>query len=147
MTRVSLGIVRLLPLAAALAMPPAARAAELVMFKRDGCSYCERFDREIGPGYERSDEGRIAPLRRIDVHRPVPADLNFIAIERMTPLFVLVEHNREIGRIRGYPGEDNFWGLLGGLIEELRRASGTAVDCRQPVGIKRGEERQCVRVS
>ena len=48
-----------------------------------------------------------------------PADLAFIEVERLTPLFVLVEKGREIGRIRGYPGEDHFWGLLDALIEKL----------------------------
>ena len=42
----------------------------------------------------------------------------------LTPLFVLVDNGREIGRIRGYPGEDNFWGLLGALIKKLN-AGGT----------------------
>jgi len=32
---------------------------------------------------------------------------------------VLVDHGREIGRIRGYPGEDHFWGLLGVLMKKL----------------------------
>ena len=32
---------------------------------------------------------------------------------------VLVDSGREIGRIRGYPGEDHFWGLLGVLIKKL----------------------------
>lgn len=42
-----------------------------------------------------------------------------IGVERLPPLFVLVNSGREIGRIRGYPGEDNFWGLLGVLIKKL----------------------------
>jgi hypothetical protein len=32
---------------------------------------------------------------------------------------VLVDRGREIGRIRGYPGEDHFWGLLGVLMKKL----------------------------
>ena len=40
-------------------------------------------------------------------------------MERLTPLFVLVDRGREIGRIRGYPGEDHFWGLLGVLMKKL----------------------------
>ena len=34
-----------------------ADAAELVMFEREGCPYCARFNREIAPIYERTDEG------------------------------------------------------------------------------------------
>jgi hypothetical protein len=35
---------------------------------------------------------------------------------------VLVDGGREIGRIRGYPGEDHFWGLLGALLKKLDAA-------------------------
>ena len=49
-------------------------------------------------------------------------------MEPLTPVFVLIDHDREIGRIRGYPGEDNFWGLLAGLIGGLKGAGAAAVD-------------------
>jgi hypothetical protein len=97
-----------------------ARAAELVMFSRAGCPYCAQFDREIAPIYEKTDEGKAAPLRRVDINAPVPTDLGSVTVERITPVFVLVDSGREIGRIRGYPGEDNFWGLLAGLIGDLQ---------------------------
>jgi len=96
-----------------------ARAAELVMFEQAGCAWCEAFDREIAPIYGKTEEGLRAPLRRVDTARPVPPDLAFIETERLTPLFVLVDRGREIGRIRGYPGEDFFWGLLGALVKKL----------------------------
>lgn len=99
-----------------------ARAAELVMFEETGCAWCQAFDREIAPVYPKTEEGRRAPLRRVDISRALPADLAFIQVERLTPLFVLVDHGREIGRIRGYPGDDNFWGLLGALIKKLDAA-------------------------
>jgi hypothetical protein len=121
-------LVGLLVVAAALTAPAAIHAAELVIFERAGCPYCERFDREIGPVYGRADEGKIAPLRRVDIRKVIPSDLKFIAMEPLTPVFVLIENGREIGRIRGYPGEDNFWGLLAGLIEKLRSTGGAAVD-------------------
>ena len=96
-----------------------ARAAELVMFEQAGCAWCEAFDREIAPVYGKTEEGLRAPLRRVDIDRQVPHDFGFIEVERLTPLFVLVDHGREIGRIRGYPGEDHFWGLLGVLMKKL----------------------------
>jgi thioredoxin-related protein len=95
------------------------RAAELVMFEQASCVWCESFNREIAPVYGKTDEGRRAPLRRVDVAGPVPQELAFIDVEKLTPLFVLVDNGHEIGRIRGYPGEDNFWGLLGALIKKL----------------------------
>jgi hypothetical protein len=94
-------------------------AAELVMFEQAGCVWCETFDREIAPIYAKTTEGQRAPLRRVNIDYPLPADLSFIAVERLAPLFVLVDKGREVGRIRGYPGEDHFWGLLGALIKKL----------------------------
>jgi thioredoxin-related protein len=99
-----------------------AKAAELVMFEQAGCVWCAAFDREIAPVYGKTDEGRRAPLRRVDMDRPLPPDLAFIQAERLTPLFVLVDKGREIGRIRGYPGDDHFWGLLGELVKKLDAA-------------------------
>jgi thioredoxin-related protein len=96
-----------------------ARAAELVMFEQAGCVWCETFDREIAPVYGKTAEGARAPLRRVNISQPTPPELGFIVVERLTPLFVLIDKGREIGRIRGYPGEDNFWGLLGALIKKL----------------------------
>jgi thioredoxin-related protein len=96
-----------------------ARAAELVMFEQAGCAWCEAFDREIAPIYGKTEEGLRAPLRRVDTSLGAPPDLAFIETERLTPLFVLVDRGREIGRIRGYPGEDHFWGLLGVLMKKL----------------------------
>ncbi|MGA2565401.1 MAG: hypothetical protein ABSF41_01085 [Pseudolabrys sp.] len=102
----------------ALSLAPA-RAAEFVMFEQAGCAWCETFDREIAPIYGKTEEGLRAPLRRVDTAQPVPPDLAFIETERLTPLFVLVARGREIGRIRGYPGEDFFWGLLDVLMKKL----------------------------
>jgi hypothetical protein len=96
-----------------------AHAAELVMFDRGGCAWCVVFDREIASIYGKTNEGKRAPLRRVNLDEPIPPDLAFIPVERLAPVFVLVDKGREIGRIRGYPGEDHFWGLLGTLIEKL----------------------------
>jgi thioredoxin-related protein len=103
------------------AAPSRVLAAELVMFEQAGCVWCAAFDREIAPVYGKTLEGITAPLRRVDIDRPPPEDLAFIQVERLTPLFVLIDKGHEIGRIRGYPGEDHFWGLLGVLIKKLDR--------------------------
>ena len=105
----------------ALLPAPSAGAAELVMFEQKSCVWCQRFDREIAPAYDKTAEGQRAPLRRVDIAGPVPADLAFIKRERFTPVFVLIDQGREFGRIRGYPGDIFFWGLLANLIERLDR--------------------------
>lgn len=102
-----------------VAMLARAHAAELVMFEQRGCPWCAAFDREIAPIYPKTPEGRRAPLRRVNIGQPLPYDLAFIRVERVTPLFVLIESGREVGRIRGYPGEDHFWALVAELIARL----------------------------
>ncbi len=104
-------------IAATSQMP--AFGAELIMFEQRGCPFCAQWDREIAPAYPKTQEGRVAPLRRVDIHEAIPADLAGIAVERFTPTFVVVDHGREIGRIRGYPGSDFFWFLLDNILDTL----------------------------
>lgn len=95
------------------------KAAELIMMEQDGCHWCERWHEEIGEIYPKTDEGKLAPLRLVDIHDPIPDDLSNIRVDRFTPSFVLVENGEEIGRIRGYPGDELFWWLLSDLIKQL----------------------------
>lgn len=103
----------------ALLLSPVVRAAELVMFESRLCEWCRAWHAEIGPIYPKTREGRRAPLRRVDIDAPRPADLAFVRGVRFTPTFVLVEGGREIGRITGYMGEDFFWGQLDELLQRL----------------------------
>src|SRR3954470_10975218 len=84
---------------------PVAFATELVVFEQKGCVWCQKFDREIAPAYDKTAEGKRAPLHRVDIAQPVPSNLAFITRERFTPVFVLIDNGREVGRIRGYPGD------------------------------------------
>lgn len=121
-TRVpSLSTAVVLACLAGLAATPGS-AAELVMFERSGCSWCARFDREVAPGYERSEEGRRLPLRRHNLDGGQPRDLTLDIPVRFTPTFVLIEDGREKGRITGYMDNATFWGLLTRMIERLGAA-------------------------
>ncbi|CCD98181.1 thioredoxin [Bradyrhizobium sp. STM 3809] len=91
-------------------------ASELVMFERPGCGWCARFNAEIAPIYAKTDEGRALPLRRVDLTQKLPADLAGIDPGAFTPTFVVLDQGHEIGRIRGYPGDAFFFGLLGRII-------------------------------
>ncbi len=94
-------------------------AAELIMLEQDNCEYCERWNDDIGVIYHKTQEGKSAPLRRVNIHQALPSDLANLNKGRYTPTFVLFDKGREVGRIRGYPGEDFFWGLLSKLLEKL----------------------------
>jgi hypothetical protein len=102
-----------------LGIPPSAGAAELLMLEQPGCPWCARFNQEIAPAWPKTPEGRRAPLRRVDITRPWPDDLADIARERFTPTFVLMENGQEIGRLRGYPGDEFFWFRIDELLAKL----------------------------
>jgi len=102
------------------------------MFEQRSCVWCQKFDREIAPAYGKTAEGKRAPLHRVDIAQPIPADLAFIRRERFTPVFVLVNDGREIGRIRGYPGDAFFYGLLANLLAQMDRGESTPPDPRAP---------------
>ena len=95
------------------------RAAELLMFEEEWCHWCEQWNEDVGVVYHKTEEGKRAPLRRLDIHGAFPDDIELATRPQFTPTFVLVEDGQEIGRIEGYPGEDFFWGLLGILLEKL----------------------------
>jgi hypothetical protein len=99
--------------------PAPAAALELVMFQQVGCPYCAEWNAAVGPGYPKSTEGKLAPLRRVDIHQPIPADLAGVLVEPVTPVFVVVDNGKEIGRIRGYPGADFFWFLLDQVLAKV----------------------------
>lgn len=107
-----------------LYLTPASRAwatsrTELVMLEQPGCPWCVRFNAQIASAWPKTAEGKRAPLRRVDITQPWPDDLKDIARERFTPTFILVDDGREIGRLRGYPGDEFFWFSIGELIAKL----------------------------
>jgi thioredoxin-related protein len=107
--------VALASLAGSEARPPRG-TMQLVMFDAPGCIYCRRWDAEVGAVYDRTAEGRRAPLLRRNIG---DRDVSFIRGVRYTPTFVLLEGEREVGRIVGYGGQDHFWGQLEGLLARI----------------------------
>ncbi len=93
------------------------RAAELVMVEQAGCHWCAKWNAEISQIYPKTDDGKRAPLRRVDL-RDLPDDVDFKSRPVFTPTFVLVDDGRELGRIEGYAGDEFFWFLLARLLDE-----------------------------
>lgn len=121
------GVVAALMLAATGA---AAGQFQLLMFERDGCSYCLLWNEQIGPAYPRTAQGRAAPLERLDVKAPLPEGVTLTGRPpAFTPTFVLLDDGTEVGRIEGYAGDEFFWVLLDRMLD---RAGWTETD--QPAG-------------
>ena len=124
--RLVLALVALVALVALIAIPSApVRAAgevaadgiggglRLVMVDDVGCIYCRKWDAEVGPIYEQSRAGRVAPLARRPKRHVDLAPYEPLAY---TPTFVLVRDGIEVGRIVGYAGADFFWAEFERLI-------------------------------
>lgn len=92
------------------------QAADLVMVEQAGCVYCARWDAEISTLYPKTEEGRRAPLRRVDL-RDLPEDIAFASPPVFTPTFVLVDNGRELARMEGYAGDQFFWFLLKQMLD------------------------------
>lgn len=111
----------ILGLAAAVltALPLDALAeVRLLMAEEAGCIWCARWNADVSPEYAITAEGRAAPLWRIDIHDPLPANIELNRRLAYTPTFVLIRDGKEISRLEGYPGEDFFWGLLQKMLDE-----------------------------
>lgn len=105
--------------------PASARAAELVLFDRAGCVWCERWKSEVGVIYHKTAEGRAAPLRVVHVDRLRQPEPFLKSPVIYTPTFIVVEDGRELGRIIGYTNDGMFWGQLGKIL--ALKNSSTAV--------------------
>jgi hypothetical protein len=92
-------------------------AAELIMVEQQGCYYCEEWKDQLGHIYPKTPEGKYAPLKTLDI-----TEVDGIkGLERdviFTPTFILMEKNKELGRLEGYSSEDFFWELLEVILEK-----------------------------
>ena len=100
-------------------MSAAAHAAELLVVESDDCPYCKRFQAEIAVAYPKTAEGKVAPLRLLELGQPMPDEYQSISPATVAPTFILVHENTEVDRIVGYPGDEFFWFRLGQMLDKL----------------------------
>ncbi len=94
-----------------------AAAAELIAVELDRCAVCLRFDATVARSYDRTPQGRAAPLRRINAAGGLSPDIRDV---RLVPTFILRDHGREIGRIVGYRDPSSFYRNVDTLLAAAR---------------------------
>lgn len=115
----ALAVGALLPRAGRAGAAAPAPALELLMVEREGCSYCRRWNEEIGPAYPHTAEGAAAPLRRHQLGDPLPTGVTLTGRPPVfTPTFILLRDGVETARIEGYAGDEFFWVLLAGMLKQ-----------------------------
>lgn len=89
---------------------------ELLVFEHPDCTYCKVFRSRVAPRYQRSPQQAEAPLRFVDV---TGTDTDRLALKEpigMVPTAVLMKNGREVDRIAGYWGTDNFFKMVTYII-------------------------------
>jgi thioredoxin-related protein len=93
---------------------------EVLVFEVEGCRYCDMLRRDVLPRWRSGTMGAEAPLRFIDINR---VDIGKLALRgevRMVPTVVLMKDGREVDRIDGYTGAEQFFQLIGRMLEGTR---------------------------
>ena len=96
-----------------------ASAAELLMLEEEGCGWCEAWDEEVGQAYNKTDLGKLLPLKKLDIDSPTLSAYKLSRPVMFTPTFIVVDGSSEVGRITGYLGDYQFWSLLEEFITRV----------------------------
>lgn len=101
------------------AVGKAEAAPELIYYHSETCPYCKQWEAEVGPMYDKTDEGARLPLRPVSADEPWPEDLAHIRGVVFTPTFIVLDdEGQEVGRIMGYQPEW-FWAYLRKYIDQM----------------------------
>lgn len=95
---------------------PPAGSAELVVMEAEGCTYCTIFRRDVLPSYEMSEHAKSMPVRFVDINDVEKSGIVLDGPISMVPTFVVIKNHREIGRIPGYLGRENFFHAISYLL-------------------------------
>ena len=88
----------------------------LVYVFSDHCVFCKAWERDVGSLYGDTEYAKKAPLIKIDISlfsKQFPDVTQNVSV---TPTFVLMSENDEVGRIVGYQNRDMFFWALSEYI-------------------------------
>jgi len=101
------------------AAPTGTPAVELLVFERTDCAYCRVFRRDVLPKYRHAVRDDAVPLRFVDIDKSDTERLALKARIDTLPTAVLMKNGREVDRIAGYWGPDNFFKLLAHMLAKV----------------------------
>ena len=102
-----------------VAAPAATPPVELLVFERADCAYCRVFRRDVLPKYRHAVRDDAVPLRFVDIDKSDTERLALKARIDTLPTAVLMKNGREVDRIAGYWGPDNFFKLLAHMLARI----------------------------
>jgi len=95
--------------------PPA--RLELLVIEVAGCNICHLVRNHIQPAYEASPRARSVPMRYVDITTRDELTLGLNERVSTVPTIVLLRDGREVDRIAGYLGPQNFMTAISIMLE------------------------------
>jgi thioredoxin-related protein len=89
---------------------------ELVVVEAQGCIYCPVFRRDVLPAYQSTPRAASVPLRFADIEAIEAGALALAGPIDSVPTVLVMKGGREVGRLAGYAGRENFFRSLDGLL-------------------------------
>ena len=89
---------------------------ELLVVEVEDCVYCLVFRRDVFPSYEASARARTVPMRFVDISKTAAEQLGLAEPVQQVPTVLLMKDGREVGRISGYVGPENFFHAINRLM-------------------------------
>jgi thioredoxin-related protein len=93
-----------------------ASSMELLVVEVEGCIYCSVFRRDVLPNYQASTQAQTVPIRVIELNAAEEQKFPFAEPVTMVPTILLMKGGREVGRISGYLGPENFFHAVNHMI-------------------------------
>ena len=98
-------------------IPIAAHSSlEIVVLEERGCAYCNHFRKVIDPVYRTSKHAAHIPLVYMDVNGAAAQNLDLSGPIHMVPTIVVLDGRKEIGRIPGLVGNQEFFRVINNIL-------------------------------
>ena len=89
----------------------------MIMITDKNCLYCIVWEKQIGKIYPKTEIAKKFPLHRIEVKNFVNYTKYDLKKTNITPTFIFIKNENEVGRIEGYTNPEMFWWQVDEIID------------------------------
>ena len=89
----------------------------MIMITDKNCIYCIVWEKQIGKIYPKTEIAKKFPLHRIEVKNFVNYTKYDLKKTNITPTFIFIKNDNEVGRIEGYTNPEMFWWQVDEIID------------------------------
>ncbi|MDC3172265.1 thioredoxin family protein [Alphaproteobacteria bacterium] len=89
----------------------------MIMITDKNCLYCIVWEKQIGKIYPKTEIAKKFSLHRIEVKNFVNYTKYDLKKTNITPTFIFIKNDNEVGRIEGYANPEMFWWQVDEIID------------------------------